>query len=175
MDNKTQNTATMRSDLTIEAAAAQALIANYRDVLGDDEEAVVDLVEGETGLLEAISAAVARIAEIDALSAGIKDHIASIQGRKRRLEGQADMLRAAIGSAMAQADLKRAETACGTVSRRATPAKAVVIEEADIPAGFWKSEPKLDKRALLDALKSGDDVPGATLSNGGETISIRGS
>jgi hypothetical protein len=46
-----------------------------------------------------------------------------------------------------------------------------------VPAGFWRrGDPKLDKKALLDALKAlpkGEHIPGAELSNGGATIQIR--
>jgi Siphovirus Gp157 len=50
----------------------------------------------------------------------------------------------------------------------------LILDEAILPAKFWKAQdPKLDKKAVLDALKAKEDVPGASLSNGGETISIR--
>ena len=40
-------------------------------------------------------------------------------------------------------------------------------------ADFWvRQDPKLDKRALLAALRDGP-VAGAALSNGGSTVSIR--
>ncbi|MGE0857439.1 MAG: siphovirus Gp157 family protein [Hyphomicrobiaceae bacterium] len=43
-----------------------------------------------------------------------------------------------------------------------------------IPSEFWKPQPpRLDKKVVLDALKAGAVVPGAELSNGGETLSMR--
>jgi hypothetical protein len=52
--------------------------------------------------------------------------------------------------------------------------KAIILNEADIPSKFWKAQdPKLDRKAVLDALKAKEAVAGAELSNGGETIQIR--
>ena len=46
--------------------------------------------------------------------------------------------------------------------------------EALIPAKFWKpQDPKLDRAAVAEALKAGETVPGASLSNGGLSLSIR--
>ena len=75
---------------------------------------------------------------------------------------------------MSMAELKKLELPQATISRKPTPAKALILDEAAIPARFWKpSDPKLDKKAVLDALKAGEAVPGTSLSNGGETIAIR--
>jgi hypothetical protein len=49
-----------------------------------------------------------------------------------------------------------------------------VIDEAAIPARFWvASDPKLDKRALGDALKAGDTVEGAALVTPAPSLTIR--
>ena len=54
------------------------------------------------------------------------------------------------------------------------PARVEVIDEAAIPARFWvASDPKLDKRALGDALKAGDAVEGAALVTPAPSLTIR--
>jgi hypothetical protein len=61
-----------------------------------------------------------------------------------------------------------------TMSLRAQPPKLLVTEESTIPEEFWRPQaPKLERKALLAALKAGAIVPGATLDNGGVTISVR--
>jgi hypothetical protein len=71
------------------------------------------------------------------------------------------------------AQIKKRETPAGTISLRTVPPSVIVQEEADIPTQFWKPQPPaLDKKALLDFLKNGNKVPGATLSNGSVTTSI---
>ena len=54
------------------------------------------------------------------------------------------------------------------------PPKAEIVDESMIPSKFWKpSDPKLDRKAVLEALKAKEDVPSATLSNGSETLMVR--
>lgn len=160
--------------MKLEAAAAAALISNYRAALEDDAEAKVDLIEGETGLLEALSDAVARDAEISALIEGLKEHKRAVDARIQRLSNQSEMIRAAIAVAMSQAELPRVETPVGTVTVKALPPKIVATDEALIPSKYWVAQdPKLDKRTLLADLKEGAAIPGVELSNGGETIQIR--
>jgi hypothetical protein len=53
-------------------------------------------------------------------------------------------------------------------------AKLELIEEADIPAEFWKAgDPKLDRKALAEALKEGRSVPGVALSNQAPSLTVR--
>lgn len=166
--------AAIAHDLKREAEAAAALLANIRDILGDDEADVLDAVEGQTDLLEAIGKAVERLGEIGAHVDGLNAHVASLRDRKDRLQKQAENLRTAIAVAMDAATLRRIELAVATVSLKATPPKAEVVSEADIPSKFWKQPPPvLDRSTLLDALKAKEAVPGATLSNGGMSIQVR--
>jgi hypothetical protein len=168
------NTLSLDRKLSIEAEAARALLANIRDVVKDDEDAAADAIEGETNLIEAITATVERLLLVESFEKAIDETIKKLQARKDRFANQGDLYRAALASAMGAAELKKVELACATLSRKPTPAKVVITEEADIPSAFWKPQPpRLDKKAVLDALKDKQAVPGATLSNGGETLAIR--
>lgn len=162
------------ADIATQADAARVLLATYADVLAGDEQAVADMVEGETDLHSAIAIAADRIAENDALVDAIKSRADALGVRRKRLEAQSDLLRSAIGVAMEVATIKRLQLSEATITLKATPVSAIVMDEAAIPARFWKpQEPKLDKRAVLDALKAKEAVPGAALSNGGSTVQIR--
>ena len=160
--------------LAIEAEAARSLLLNIADVVADDDEAKQDAIEGETNLKEAASLAVSRLAEISALSEAIKAQRDNLADRCQRLEKQADMIRAALLSAMATADVPKLEIAQATISRRAVPAKVIVTDETVIPSQYWKrADPKLDLRAIQSALKDNAEIPGASMSNGGETVSLK--
>lgn len=157
-----------------QAGAASVLVANLRAVLGEDEELILDTIEGETDLLEVIDKALARLAEIKTMVAAIKLNIDELSSRRDRFVQQDEMIRAALTHAMGMANLRKAERPLGTISLRATPPKLIETEAADIPSQYWTPQPpKLDRKAVLEALKAGEAVPGAELSNGGETISIR--
>jgi hypothetical protein len=69
---------------------------------------------------------------------------------------------------------KKIETDVGTVSLSKVQPKVIVTDEAVIPVTFWKaSDPTLDRMALAEALKAGTQIPGAEMSNGGQTVIIR--
>lgn len=160
--------------LNVEAEAAQSLLANIRDVIGDDSEMALNAVEGETDLIEIIRGAVARINLLEGFAGSITEHVKELGARQERFKRQAEMLRQAVVVAMGMADLKKIELPGATLSRKTVPPKAEIINDADIPSKFWKpSEPKLDRKAVLEALKAKEEVPGAVLSNGGETLAIR--
>lgn len=161
-------------DLKVEAEAAQSLLANLRDVLADDEQATADAIEGETSLMDVIAEATARIGELAAMRGGIQDYVEKIYARLERLKRQEDLIRTALLSAVAATGLKKLELPAATLTLKATPQSVVITSEADIPSTFWKAaDPKLDRKAVLAALKDKQAVPGAELSNGGVTIQIR--
>lgn len=165
---------TITQDLKIEADAARSLLLSIRDVVDGDEEATSDAVEGETDLFEAVQRALERLAELNAYTEGLKLHLSAMKARADRFDTQADKIRAALANALDAAGLKKIERDIGTVSLRTSPPKVVVVSEADVPSAYWKEPPPvLDKKAILDALKAKQDVPGATLSNQSPSVQIR--
>jgi hypothetical protein len=161
--------------LHVETEAAKALLANLRDIIGDDDQAQADAVEGETSLIEAIESGLTRLTELNELHSGIAALIANLKDRGERFERQRDNIRTAICAAMEAGNIKKHEFALATVSLRAVPPKVEITDESLVPSKFFKQpEPKLDKKAVLDALKAKEVVPGAVLSNGGLTVSVKG-
>lgn len=153
--------------------AARILLANFRDILGDDEQAIADTVEGETNLHKAIERGIARIAEIEGMEDGLSKMQESLKSRCDRLKQQKENLRTSLAVAMEVGALKRLETALATITLKPVPPKVEIIDESAVPSRFWKAqEPRLDKKAVLDALKSKEDVPGAVLGNGGAVVQL---
>jgi hypothetical protein len=61
-----------------------------------------------------------------------------------------------------------------TVSLRVSPPAVAVVNEAEIPEPYWIPQPpKLDRKGVLDALKCGPMVPGATFANSKVSLAIR--
>ena len=158
----------------LEIKAADVLRAHIADIADGDEILVRDTIEGQTSLRELIAIVCSEIV-IDGVQVnGIASLMNSLKDRKVRIEQRIAMKRAACLAAMSIAEIKTIETPSGTLTRKNVPQSALIIDEAEIPAKFWKpSEPTLDKRAVLDALKSKEVVPGAQLSNGSETLQIK--
>lgn len=155
-----------------EIQAAKALRETLSDIL-DDEDALRDTIEGETNLHEVIARVISSLDDDAALVAAINDQISRHQHRRDRVKSRLEAKRQSIAQAMLIGEIKTLETASGTATIKNTPKKLIVTEESDIPTAYWKTEPKLNRKGLLDALKDGANVPGATLSNGGQTIQIR--
>lgn len=159
-----------------EARAAKALRESIAELrTGDaDEDLAIDMIEGETGLFECIDALLAANTADVAMVAGIEKVAADLDGRKRRVEARISTRRALIEQAMMTAEVKKLERPAATLTMANRAPSVVTVDEASIPARFWTAgAPKLDRKALAEALKGGEAVPGATLSNAAPTLSVR--
>lgn len=156
-----------------ESEAAKVLLAQIADIVGDDEEAKADAVEGETSLNEAIDLAVQQLVDDMAAIKGLNDYIEKLTSRKERLQDRVAHFRTALASAMEQAGRKKIDHPAVTLSLRAVAASVSVTDEAAVPSKFFKPrDPKMDKKAILAALKAKEAVPGCSLSNGGQTLAL---
>ena len=139
-----------------------------------DEETLRDTLEGMTNLTEMLGAVLRSQLDDLALAAALRARIADMHERLARIDARAAKKRELVTSTMERADIRKITEADFTVSLRPTLPPLVLVNEHDIPKDFWKPQPpKLDRPGLIAALKAGRDVPGATLGNGGITISVR--
>lgn len=140
----------------------------------DDPQTLLDTLEGETELHEALLLVADRIMDLQSQATGVKSRIEDMTARKDRLEKSAETLRTVILQAMDTAGLKTVPGGCVTLSLRETAPKLIVSDEAAIPSDYWIPQPpKLDRKTLLAALKDKQDTPGAELSNGGISLAMR--
>lgn len=140
----------------------------------DDPRLILDTIEGETDLAEACCVVLEEIHEDEVLLEGLKAKIAELGIRKGRVEKSIETRRNIILMAMEKAEIPTIRSPLGTMSAKPTPPKLVIGDEAQIPARFFKTpDPVLDKAALKAALDAKEPVPGASLSNGGLTLSVR--
>lgn len=158
--------------------AARDLIGALRvEGADDDADLVADTIEGETDLLEAIGSALDEIDEAEVLIMGGKAKIEQIGGRVAAEERRVERVRAAIERAIVASELAtplKLPTATITIAKR--KAQPVIDNEAVIPSRFFVQPPapapKLDKKALADALAQGP-VDGAHLDNGSISLTVR--
>jgi hypothetical protein len=72
------------------------------------------------------------------------------------------------------ADIRKLNEPDFSASLRIVPPSLHVIDEGDVPDNFWNPQPpKLDRQALLAHLKTNQSIPGVSLNNGAQTVSIR--
>ncbi|MCH8517488.1 MAG: siphovirus Gp157 family protein [Cyclobacteriaceae bacterium] len=100
------------------------------------------------------------LGELDAIKAE-QQRLAS---RAKTVQNGIDRLKEYAQYHMEQADIDKASDELFTVALQNNPPRVDDYEPGKIPQAYWKqADPQLDRRALLDALKAGEEVPGAAL------------
>ena len=157
------------TDLHRSLAAFRAALADIKRMYADedDQEALRDTALGETTLEEDILRVLREAQEREAHAEGLSALIARMRARLSRLEDGAEHLRAACLHAMQEANIKTIPAPDMSVSVGLSPAKVIVTVEAARLADRFRRfpPPEPDKKAIADALKRGERVEGAELSN----------
>lgn len=165
--------ASTRIDPEREIAAFAALREAYARECENDPDFAIDLAEGETNLLEAIDALALADLEDDFLADGVKRGIEALRLRQERFDRRRGARRALIEQALLILEVKKLERPAATLSIAERAPKVEIEDESQIPARFFVAgDPKLDKKALKAALEEAP-VPGARLSNGSVSLTIR--
>ena len=165
-------------DLHKAARSAASFVDGIRDMLGDDDELLQDMLEGETDLLGALQKAADAIDEESILIDGMTKRITELQERKRLASNRVSRIKALIEQAMTMAgDMKTVRLPNMTITLKNKAPAPVIDEESSIPSRYWieqpRPDPKLDKKAIADDLANGATVPGCHLDNGGVSLAIR--
>lgn len=159
-----------------QTAGVKALADAMRPAIGDDDDALADLIEGETDALEAASRLLRWMGERQANSAALKAYEADLSARRKRLDDGIATARAALSRFMETVGLSKLERPEATLSIREAGPSVVYGIDFD-PEGLpeelrrWKCE--ADRPAVKAALEAGEVVPGATLNNGGTVLTVR--
>ena len=139
-----------------------------------DDQLISDFLEGETEVLEIMDIIQESITERNIMLTGLKEHIESLLDRKRRFENGIEKLRAVMTFVAIRSNQKKFIRPHYTASLKETPEKLKIEDESSIPSSFFKvPAPALDKTALRNALKEGQEVTGALLTEKGVTMQIR--
>jgi hypothetical protein len=162
-------------DVLRELSHYEHLRSSLRHAFADaDEDTISDTVQGLTALPEIIAAVVRSRSEDLSLARALRARIDEMEIRMARFESRAEKKRQIVTSVMERADIRKIVEPDFTAFLRRTPPGLLVVDESHIPEAFWKpQQPKLDRRALLAALKAGEEIRGAALDNGGTALSVR--
>jgi Siphovirus Gp157 len=165
----------MDDQLAILVSQHEYLLELVRTEFPDvDQDALRETVAGLTNLSEMLASLLRSHLDDIAILAALRTRILDMQERFARIEYRADKKRTLVASVMERAGIKKLTEPDFTASLREVPPGLIVIEEAKIPEAFWKPQPpKLDRKALLAALKVGEVVAGAALGNGSSTLAVR--
>ena len=143
--------------------------------LADDDQALIDTLDGMSDLKEMLVWAARRVKELQAQSAGLKDYIGELRVRQERIDGSAERLRECIAIAMLESGETSIKDAAVTLSARIGPSKVHITNELELPEGYMRAKTTYtpDKEAIRAALDAGHPVQGAQLTNGQPTLTLR--
>lgn len=144
--------------------------------LADDEPALLDTLDGESDFDRQVGIALRMADEARMMAAGIAVRQEELTERKRRLEEREDAIRRAILTAMEIAGRTKITLPEATITVSRTAPQLLVPDDAAVGPGPWwvTPPPKLSKSALKDAIVGeGRVVPGAYMSNGGSSLTVR--
>ncbi len=139
-----------------------------------DEQTIQDTVEGESDVNLMLAAIVRSSLDDLSMSLAIKTRMADMGERDQRLRDRAAKKRDLVLHVMERGGIKKLTEPDMTVSLRASPPHVTITDETIIPEIYWLPQaPKLDKAALKNAIKDGENIPGVLLGNISTTLSVR--
>ena len=102
-----------------------------------------------------------------------KTLIAKTNERVKKNTDQITVVKAAIQKEMEDMDVTKVQLYNVDLELAAKAPTLVVKDEKIIPEDWFKTERRLDKRGLLKAIKDGEEIDGAMLSNGGINLRLK--
>lgn len=152
-------------------------LQKFADETDIDPQALLDTLEGLQGEIEIKAQSVAAfIRNIEADGEAIAEAAKQMASRAKRLQERADSIRTYLLMNMQATGITKISCPFFTITLRKNPQRVDIYEEAAIPDRFrvWPEPPppSIDKKALLDALKAGESVPGAGIAQS-ERVEIR--
>jgi len=159
--------------LQLETEAAQRLRDSLAEALGDDAQLIADMIDGETKLFPMLDWAAQELAATEGEKEGVEIALTKLKERLGRHCARAEKLRNAMETAMGVAEITSHRAPCATLSIRATPPRVEVPDTMELPEDFIKWTAAPDKKAIGAALKDGQAVQGAFLSNQPPALSVR--
>lgn len=140
----------------------------------EDDEAWLASLESETKFEELVTQLVRRIDDSKALAEGTAGRLTELQERKARMLHRMESLRNLLFKLMESAELAKLELPEATISvRKGTPQLIGDADPASLPDELCKISRSPDRTAIKEALKTGQTVPGFSLSNATPSLTIR--
>lgn len=159
-------------DVANTKTAIMNVVAAYPE-LQDDEQLLLDTLEGETNLFEIVSALVRLKGETDVQCTGLTKWVDELSERKARFVRKSDAFKKLIQTLMDAAGVDKMTLDEATVFKTKGRMKVVVKDVQLLPQGFYRIERKADIAEIKKTLENGEEVPGAYLGAGAPSLTIR--
>jgi vacuolar-type H+-ATPase subunit H len=113
------------------------------------------------------------IARMEAEAEAIRGEEKRLGERRKGFEKIADSIRSSIHQQMLDWGVKKVEGKLFTFAVQANPASVEITDESLIPGDYIDYKPQVDRNKLKDALKAGQEVPGARLVTDRTSLRIK--
>jgi Siphovirus Gp157 len=140
--------------------------------LSEDDQALLDTLEGETDIKEQIAELIRDARRAAAMAKGLAEIMKDHATRKSRLEHRSERNRGIAFAAMQNCGLPRVEAPDLTISISPGVPSVIIADEAAVPDSLCKIERTPMKSEIAKLLKSGEFVPYASLSNGAPVLKV---
>ena len=141
--------------------------------LADDDDCLIDTVDGETSLNEAVGRMARSIMSDQAMDSGLAETIKNLQDKKIALQTRAERKRTALHNLCDDLGRTKIEGLGLTCTVRKNPPSLGHADINKLPHRFIRTKREPDKIAILAELKTGVCVPGAELSNQSTRLQIK--
>jgi len=160
-------------------ASLYEIAGMYRQVLEMEPESedefgammnALDELQGE--LTEKADNIVKYIRNLSAEADALKAEEAALFKKRKAAENKAERLKAYISAQMTLCGLRELRAGLFKLRFQQTPPAISIIDESAVPEKFHRVKVEIDKLAIRDALKAGEEVPGIEVQRG-EALVIR--
>lgn len=162
--------------LHVDAEHVKAQIADLLTAypeLAEDDQLLIDTLEGSTDLFSILSRLVAERADAESMVAAIKERVSDLTARKARFERRSEAMKKLAKSLMDAAGQTKLTLPEATLSIAKGREKIVVDDLEALVQGFYRTERVADKDAIKAALEAGSEVPGARLVLSDSILTVR--
>ncbi len=141
--------------------------------LARDSEALEDTLNGESDLPDVTAQIIRSALEDERLGDSVGEHIAKLQKRKLHLDFRASRKRALALYAMQEGNLPRITQPDFSAHIGRSRGKVIITDEEALTHEYVRLKKEPDKKAIGEALRNGDTVEGACLSNPEATLTVK--
>lgn len=162
----------LQADVASVLADIDALLAAYPE-LAEDEDLRRDMLEGSTAAYDVLTRLVNIEREANSMADAIAARVRDLTARRHRAEKRKDMARTLMLRVMQAAGIRKAPLVEATVSVSKGRDSVEIFDADALPDDLVRVERVPDKKAILEKLAANENVPGAALKVGGETLTVR--
>jgi len=159
-------------DIDMLKRTIELLLERYPE-LKEDEDLKNDMLEGTTDFHETMERLLRKTQDSIYLAKACQEAERDIYSRRERFEKRVAFGRELMKRLMEAADTRKLEFPTATLSLMINPPQVLITNEDELPDEFFRIKKEPNKTLIKQALEK-TDVRGATLSNGGTSIVIRG-